>query len=174
MAKLTRIGVGGLKSIKNLQALELRPVNILIGSNGAGKSNLISFLDLLRAMAHGTLQDYVGRAGGAETLLHYGAKETVEMWAAIDFRGKTGDGRYFFRLAVTATDSLVFTQEQVSYARVWGSERRTQAIGIGPQGKSADGGREPVPGDPGSARGDSDFSFSRHVANGARPKARVR
>jgi len=51
MTKLTEIGIGGFKSIKNLQPLELRPVNILIGSNGAGKSNLISFLNLLRAIA---------------------------------------------------------------------------------------------------------------------------
>ena len=71
LAKLTRIGVGGFKSIKNLQPLDLRPVNILIGSNGAGKSNLISFLNLLRAIADGVLQEFVGRAGGGETLLYY-------------------------------------------------------------------------------------------------------
>src|SRR5258707_14348057 len=101
MAKLTRIGVGGFKSIKDLQPLELRPTNILIGSNGGGKSNLVSFLDLLRTIADGTLQDYVGRAGGAETLLYYGSKETAEMWAAIEFTGKTGNGSYFFRFAAT-------------------------------------------------------------------------
>jgi predicted ATPase len=69
MAKITKIGVGGFKSIKDLQALEVRPANMLIGPNGAGKSNLISFLNLLKALPDGTLQDYVGRAGGAETLL---------------------------------------------------------------------------------------------------------
>src|SRR5882724_5871706 len=99
MAKLTRIGVGGFKSIKNLQPLDLRPTNILIGSNGAGKSNLISFLNLLRAIADGTLQEFVGRIGGAETLLYYGAKETPEMWAAVEFTGKTGDCLYSFSLA---------------------------------------------------------------------------
>ncbi len=124
MAKLTRIGVGGFKSIKDLRPLEVRPVNILIGSNGAGKSNLISFLNLLRAIADGTLQEHVGRAGGAETLLYYGAKETPGIWAALEFTGKTGDGSYFFWLAPTATDTRsiiaepgVLTQSPKNWAR---------------------------------------------------------
>jgi len=131
MTKLTEIGIGGFKSIKNLQPLELRPVNILIGSNGAGKSNLISFLNLLRAIAEGILQDHVGRAGGAETLLYYGAKETPMMWASLGFEGKTGPGNYSFWLAATETDSLVFTQEQVTYRRIRGSEHRPQQLGSG-------------------------------------------
>ena len=35
--------IKGYKSIKNLE-LELKPINILIGSNGVGKINFISFL----------------------------------------------------------------------------------------------------------------------------------
>jgi predicted ATPase len=131
MAKITRIGVGGFKSIKDLQPIALRPVNILIGSNGSGKSNLISFLKLLGAMAEGTLQGYVGRAGGAETLLYYGAKETPAMWAAIHFNGKTGNGSYFFSLAATATDALVFGKEQVIYAMTRGSDLRPVQLGSG-------------------------------------------
>jgi len=131
MAKITKIGVGGFKSIKDLQPLELRPANILIGSNGAGKSNLLSFLNLLRAIAGGTLQDYVGRAGGAETLLRYGAKETPVMWASVHFTGKTGDGTYFLQLAATATDSLVFVEEQARYTRVRGSGLQLTRLGAG-------------------------------------------
>src|SRR5256885_13135874 len=129
MGRITKISVGGFKSIKDLRPLDLRPANLLIGSNGAGKSNLISFLDLLRAIADGTLQNYVGRAGGAETLLYYGAKETPAMWAAIEFTGKTGDGSYFFWLTATATDSLVFTREQAIYARIRGSDRQLKQLG---------------------------------------------
>lgn len=33
------ITIEGFKSIRSLQAFELRPLNILIGANGAGKSN---------------------------------------------------------------------------------------------------------------------------------------
>jgi predicted ATPase len=131
MAKLTKIDIGGFKSIKNLQELELRPANILIGSNGAGKSNLISFLNLLKGISEGKLQEYVGRAGGAETLLYYGAKETRGIWASIGFEGKTGHGNYSFWLAPTETDAFVFTEERVTYPHIRGSERPPKQLGSG-------------------------------------------
>lgn len=120
MPRLTKIGVGGFKSIQNLQPLELRPVNVLIGANGAGKSNLISFLRLLNAIPELKLQEYVGRAGGADTLLYYGAKQTPGLWTVMEFEGKTGSGQYLFQLTSTATDSLIFSDEQVEY-RIAGS-----------------------------------------------------
>lgn len=109
MLKLTKVGVGGFKSIKKLQPLELQPINVVVGANGSGKSNLLSFFRLLSAIAAHKLQEYVAVAGGAETLLYYGSKETPAMWAALEFTGKTGGGDYFFYLASTATDSLIFS-----------------------------------------------------------------
>ncbi len=50
--------IKGYKSIKNLE-LELKPINILIGSNGVGKSNFISFFKLINAIFNGRLQKYV-------------------------------------------------------------------------------------------------------------------
>jgi predicted ATPase len=38
MPKLKRIEIKGFRSIKEM-TLEIRPLNILIGANGAGKSN---------------------------------------------------------------------------------------------------------------------------------------
>jgi predicted ATPase len=46
MVKLNRLHLKGFKSIRD-QELELRPLNVLIGANGAGKSNLISFFKML-------------------------------------------------------------------------------------------------------------------------------
>ncbi len=57
----------------------MRPVNILIGANGAGKSNFISIFSLLRAISQGKFQDYVRDNGGANSLLHFGAKKTREL-----------------------------------------------------------------------------------------------
>lgn len=42
---INKIVVKGYKSIKE-QAVELQPINILIGGNGIGKSNLSQFLHL--------------------------------------------------------------------------------------------------------------------------------
>ena len=43
---ISSIHIEGFKSIREM-TLALRPINILIGANGAGKSNFISFFKLL-------------------------------------------------------------------------------------------------------------------------------
>ena len=44
---LDRIKIEGFRSIKELE-LDLTPINLLIGANGAGKSNFISFFRLVQ------------------------------------------------------------------------------------------------------------------------------
>ncbi|MFN7501574.1 MAG: AAA family ATPase, partial [Dolichospermum sp.] len=65
--------------------LELRPLNILIGANGAGKSNLISFFKMLNEMMAGRLQQYIGISGYAQSLLHFGPKVTPQIEAQLEF-----------------------------------------------------------------------------------------
>lgn len=71
--KLNKISVRGYKSIRGLDDFELRDLNLLIGANGAGKSNLISLFRLLAALADGNLQVYVQNEGGPDALLYGGA-----------------------------------------------------------------------------------------------------
>ena len=65
MVKLATISVAGFKSIRNLE-LDLRPLNVLIGANGAGKSNFINVFRFVNQLVGGNLQLYLGRAGGAD------------------------------------------------------------------------------------------------------------
>ena len=44
---MNKIDINGYKSIKELK-LKLQPINILIGANGSGKSNFLSFFDFLK------------------------------------------------------------------------------------------------------------------------------
>ena len=46
---IEQIVIDNYKSIRSLR-LPLRRLNVLIGSNGAGKSNLISFFELTKAI----------------------------------------------------------------------------------------------------------------------------
>ena len=93
MAFLRRIALSGFKSIKELD-LELRPLNVLIGANGAGKSNLLLFLRLLKRMSQVGLRDFVAKSGGADSLLHFGAKRTPYCEAAVELDNpSSGDGR---------------------------------------------------------------------------------
>jgi predicted ATPase len=49
-AFLNRLHLSGWKSIKDAEMV-LGRLNVLIGANGAGKSNLLSFFGLLHEMA---------------------------------------------------------------------------------------------------------------------------
>lgn len=60
MAILKRVVLRGFKSVKDMN-LELRPLTVLVGANGAGKSNLVSFFKMLNEMMGGRLQQKVFR-----------------------------------------------------------------------------------------------------------------
>lgn len=65
--------------------LELKPLNVLIGANGSGKSNFISFFKMLNYAMSGYLQGYIGESGGADSLLHYGSRYTPEITSTLHF-----------------------------------------------------------------------------------------
>src|SRR6266536_6489786 len=99
---LDYITVQGFKSIASLEKLPLRPINILIGSNGSGKSNFIGVFAFLHAIREGRMKDYVTAAGGAERLLHFGSKETNEILFDLSFMN--GVNQYELTLSPTHDD----------------------------------------------------------------------
>ena len=53
---IKKLTIEGFKSIRKLEGFELRSLNVLIGANGAGKSNFIGFFRLLRELIEQRLQ----------------------------------------------------------------------------------------------------------------------
>ena len=53
--KIHSISIKNFKSIRQLDDFELQDINILIGSNGAGKSNFISFFKFLNQIVNKNL-----------------------------------------------------------------------------------------------------------------------
>ncbi len=104
MTAIKSITVKGFRSIRAVERLELRPINVLIGANGSGKSNFLSVFDMLHSMRMGRFQRYVAQAGGANEILHFGAKTTDDLSVEVEF----GDGstRYEALIFPTPTDSL--------------------------------------------------------------------
>lgn len=79
---MDQIKIKGYKSFKDLD-FELKKINLLIGSNGAGKSNFLSFFELLgRTFAQG-LTAYVAQKGGVDKFLFHGRKETESIEATL-------------------------------------------------------------------------------------------
>ena len=104
--QLSRIVLHGFKSIQDCD-LELAAFNILIGSNGAGKSNFIGFFRLIQQMLEGKLQLHVSKQGGPDALLFFGRKRTEQLGAALYF-GKNG---YKFALEPTLDNRMMFVRE---------------------------------------------------------------
>jgi len=104
--KLRKISIVGYKSIRDAQ-VELRDINILIGANGAGKSNLVSAFGLLHDLIEGQLGVHVVRRGGANALLRFGRKVTDRMTFELDFE----PNGYKVSLSPTTSDTLYFADE---------------------------------------------------------------
>jgi predicted ATPase len=111
MPKLNSITIKGYKSIQELKNFKLTNLNILLGANGAGKSNFISVFKFLVNMYEQHLQDYVQTNGGPDTLLHYGRKKTKQ----IDMEFYFNHNGYAFYLKPTLDNRLIFQQEELYY-----------------------------------------------------------
>ncbi|MGD9714707.1 MAG: AAA family ATPase [Thermomicrobiales bacterium] len=106
MAALKTITVRGFKSIRALEDLELRNLNVLIGANGAGKSNFISLFQMLAALMDGRLQLWVQEHDGPDALLFGTRKRTEQMDAEFSF----GSNGYHLSLR-PAGGRLIFARE---------------------------------------------------------------
>ncbi len=107
MPAVRKLTVTGYKSIRTLPEFELGDLNVLIGANGAGKSNFISLFRLLNEMYEGRLQIHVQTQGGPDALLHFGRGETERIHAEFYF----GANGYKFDLIPTADNRLIFEDE---------------------------------------------------------------
>lgn len=132
MAILKRVILNGFKSIKSMD-LELRPLNVLIGANGAGKSNLVSFFKMLNEMMGGRLQQYIATSGRAQSILHFGPKVTTQMEARLEFEVENGTDIYAMRLFHAAGDTLIFAEESLSFLQTGFQKPKEISLGSGHQ-----------------------------------------
>ena len=103
--QLNRIVIKGFKSIKYCD-LELKNINVLIGANGAGKSNFISIFEILQKILVRELSLYTGKKG--ITPLLYNGKEVTD---SISSEFYFGDKMYSYEVEWTENESLFFREE---------------------------------------------------------------
>ncbi|MBL0709740.1 MAG: AAA family ATPase [Colwellia sp.] len=109
---LNKLTIKGFKSIKALENFELKNLNIIVGGNGAGKSNFISFFKLLHALIDGNLNRYVRDNGGATDLLFNGNKTTKKITLSTRF----GNRGFRFNLVATPDNQCAIEDEARFYA----------------------------------------------------------
>jgi predicted ATPase len=103
--------IAGYKSIKSAK-IDFAPINILIGANGSGKSNFISFFDFLSRLYNRKLNDYIALSGGDNKILHKGKKITGDISFRTEF--DNGQNGYSARLK-SGSDGFVFIDERLIF-----------------------------------------------------------
>lgn len=111
MKTLRKVKIEGFKSIEHSE-LMLGDLNVVIGANGSGKSNLIGVFRLLERVLSHNLQVYV--ASEPDRLLYHGRRVTPAL--SLDFA--LDQNSYGFKLKADR-DSLIFEDERVEYSGYW-------------------------------------------------------
>ncbi len=110
---LKKLTIEGYRSIRKLEDFELRALNVLIGANGSGKSNFVSFFRLLREMVEQRLQLALATMeGGADACLFLGPKVTSRFAAKLNF----GPYGYEFSLVPTPDNRFVFLEDAILFS----------------------------------------------------------
>ncbi|MDR2638349.1 MAG: AAA family ATPase, partial [Helicobacteraceae bacterium] len=106
IGKLERLYIKGYKSIKEMD-INFGEINILIGANGAGKSNFIGFFRFMRMLIQKELQLHIATEGGANKLLFFGKKATSQLHFNLLFP----PNGYKATMITDNADGLVFQDE---------------------------------------------------------------
>ncbi|HVL39541.1 MAG TPA: AAA family ATPase [Fimbriimonadaceae bacterium] len=114
--KLKRVKIEGFRSIKTAD-IQFGDATVLIGANGAGKTNLIGFLQMLSYMMSENLRLYVDERRGADSILHFGSSATPRLMGELEFARGNESSTYGFILVPAAGDRLLFTHEQVFFKK---------------------------------------------------------
>src|SRR5580693_9400874 len=122
---IRKLTIEGFKSIRKLEDFELGALNVLIGANGAGKSNFVSFFRLLRDLIDQRLQTAINVEGGADACLFMGPKETPKLEGKFYF----GQNGYEFALVPSHDGRLIFSEENTYFKGRMGIDRRSLGSG---------------------------------------------
>lgn len=108
---IEHLTIKGFKSFAGLNRFPLAPLNVLIGENGSGKSNFVSFFDLLSELQAARLQKWAANQGAADRILTFGLKHTPRLEALLETSGYA----YAFSLEPAVDGSFVFADERYTF-----------------------------------------------------------
>lgn len=121
---LDKLSIVGFKSIERLESFELAKINVLIGGNGAGKSNLIEFFKMMRAMMgfrlaefrefKPSLEIFLANKGGISNFLYAGLPQAGEISGTMLFNWRSNG--YRFSIVPTADGGYRIGNEEFYYS----------------------------------------------------------
>ncbi len=109
---IDQVIINNYKSIRELR-LPLRSLNVLIGSNGVGKSNFISFFELTKIIYEQNFGGFT-MAKGIDSLLYNGRKVSTSIYGLLDFDNANA---FYFTLKPTESPKGYIEQSGHYYNR---------------------------------------------------------
>ena len=123
--RIERVRVRGFRSLADVELADLPQAAVLIGANGAGKSNFIRFFEMLSWMLRSRrLGAFVQKYGGADDQLYGGNRTTPRMEAELSLRTEAGRNDYRFALSHAHPDRFFFSEEGFRFS---GDDHPTEA-----------------------------------------------
>ena len=83
MPQIKRIGIAGFRRLIDVD-IEMRPMMVLIGANGVGKTSFMDALSLLADSARGSMNRRINEMGGASEVITRGRSEDIILRADMD------------------------------------------------------------------------------------------
>lgn len=131
MRRLEKLTIKNFKSIRE-QSLALGPLNLFIGGNGAGKSNLVQVFGLLKEIINRKLGDF-SRVRGADSLLYFGRKESALIQIHLEFGEGATSNSYSVSLQPRLNDDALFVSAETAYYHEKARYSRPWSKDIAPQ-----------------------------------------
>jgi predicted ATPase len=113
---LKNLTIRGFKSIQELNEFHLGNLNVIIGANGSGKSNLILTFRMLMEMTKKHFTQFIKKRGGADNFLFNGPQITDKIYMEFEFDSGSykskGSNFYRFELIPTMDNTFLINEEK--------------------------------------------------------------
>ena len=97
MTRFDEISIKGFRRLADVQ-LELRPLSVLIGANGIGKTSVLDVFSLLASSAQGLLNAALSELGGLSALITYDHAEELALGISMGIEKDNQIQRYAVRI----------------------------------------------------------------------------
>jgi predicted ATPase len=94
---LTKLTASHYKSLEAI-SIDFSTINVIVGLNGAGKSNIIDVVSLFADVVHGDLDSAIMKRHGIESIRQWAKFRPYDISLEVEFTTRTGGGKYGFSL----------------------------------------------------------------------------
>lgn len=115
MYKINHLKISGIRKLRAID-IQTRPLMVLIGANGVGKTSLLDAYSLLSASAVGNLGKNLSKAGGMSSILTRDKAEELSLYVDMNVPGHQ-PLEYELRLATSGTGYRI-SRELLSQRRI--------------------------------------------------------